>query len=268
VRIYPHSIGEGIINLGREDTVIGRGNDCDIAVDDPAVSRRHARIRHGADGFEIADLGSVNSVLLNDGIVDRAILRSGDLVRIGHTIFKFLSSDHIEKQYHEEVYTMMISDGLTRIPNKRYFMEVLEREFIRAQRHERPLVLVMFDIDHFKKINDTYGHLAGDLILRDLSERVNAYVRRDETFARYGGEEFSLILPESDTDKARVLCEKIRACVEGKVFNVEHLEIPVSISIGVSQLDPQHHKSADDLIKSADGNLYRAKQNGRNCVVC
>ena len=266
VRIHPHSIGEGIIHLSRDSVVIGRDKLCQIELNDPSTSRQHAQIDFTPSGFTITDLNSSNATFINDKKITNKNLASGDLIRIGHTIFKFLSSDHIEKRYHEEIYSMMISDGLTQIPNKRYFMEMLEREVSRSHRHQRPLSLIIFDIDLFKKINDTYGHLSGDIILRDLCRRIVPFIRKDETFARYGGEEFVVLLPETNAQQAHSFSEKLLSAINSDKFTIEQLSIPVTISIGIAQLDFTKEISADNLIKAADNKLYEAKNSGRNCV--
>ena len=123
-------------------------------------------------------------------------------MKVGPTIFKYLSGADVESQYHEEIYRMTIIDGLTQVHNKRYLYEALEREIIRARRHARELSFLMFDIDHFKKINDVHGHLAGDFVLKELARIVQGRIRRDEVFARYGGEEFAIVLPETDLEGA------------------------------------------------------------------
>jgi len=266
VRIYPHSIGEGIIQLPQERILIGREKICQIQLNDPSVSRQHAQIEFSPLGFTITDLDSCNSIFINDIKIENHKLSSGDLIRIGHTIFKFLSSEHIEKQYHEEIYSMMISDGLTKIPNKRYFLEMLDREISRSQRHQRPLSLIIFDIDHFKQINDNHGHLTGDMILRDLCQRILPFIRKDETFARYGGEEFVILLPEINSEQAYSFSEKILSAINSDDFIVENISIPVTISIGIAQLDLESITSPNELITAADSKLYTAKNSGRNCV--
>ena len=267
VRIYPHSIGEGIIHLPHETISIGREKNCHIELNDPSVSRQHARIEFSQSGFTINDLNSSNSTFINDIKVTQQKLCSGDLIQIGHTIFKFLSSEHIEKQYHEEIYSMMISDGLTKIPNKRYFIEMLEREVSRAQRHQRPLSLIIFDIDHFKLINDNHGHLTGDMILRDLCQRVLPFIRKGEVFARYGGEEFVVLLPEINAQQAYTFSQKLLTIINSDAFIVEQVTIPVTISIGIAQLELNDQKTSPvDLISAADSRLYCAKNDGRNCA--
>ncbi|MCU7831215.1 MAG: diguanylate cyclase [gamma proteobacterium symbiont of Lucinoma myriamae] len=267
VRIYPHSIGEGIFHLPQDTTNIGRDKHCHIELADQSVSRQHAQIKFFKNSFIISDSNSCNSTFLNDKKITESHLASGDLIRIGHTIFKFLSCGHIEKQYHEEIYSMMITDGLTNIPNKRFFMEMLDREITRSQRHQRPLSLLIFDIEHFKRINDQYGHLSGDMILRDLCLRIKPYIRKDEIFARYGGEEFVILLPETSSAQAHSFAEKILTAVNKNDFIIEQVKISATISIGIAQINHTHTMSTNDLIQNADKMLYKAKKNGRNCIV-
>src|SRR5260370_12168546 len=143
-----------------------------------------------------------------------ARLDNGDRIKVGPTIFKYLSGQDVEAQYHEEIYRMTIIDGLTQGHVKRYLLEALEKEIIRARRHARDLSFIMFDIDHFKKINDHHGHLAGDFVLKELARIVQGRIRRDEVFARYGGEEFAIVLPETNLEGARALAEGLREKID------------------------------------------------------
>jgi two-component system, cell cycle response regulator len=160
----------------------------------------------------------------------------------------------------------MIMDALTGAHNKRYFLEFLEREVARCSRYRRSLSLLMFDIDHFKKINDTHGHLTGDFVLREMSRRLLGRIRREELLARYGGEEFACVLPETDLVGARIFAEQVRRLIADAPFEYEGDTISVTVSIGL------HTVEGDDMdvtqfIKLADENLYRAKREGRNRVV-
>jgi diguanylate cyclase (GGDEF)-like protein len=193
-------------------------------------------------------------------------LRDGDFVKIGAAIFKFLSGTGIEASYHEEIYKMTIVDALTGAHNKRYFMEFLEREIARCARYRRPLSLLMFDIDHFKAINDKHGHLTGDYVLRELSRRLLGRVRREELLARYGGEEFAAVLPETDLTGARTFAEQIRRLIAEHAFEYEGDTFPVTISVGVACVEGQD-VDVSTFIKVADDNLYRAKREGRNRVI-
>ena len=153
----------------------------------------------------------------------------------------------------------------TQIFIKRYFLDTLEREVARAHRYRRPLSLVMFDIDHFKKVNDGYGHLAGDYVLKHLAQTVRAKIRREDCFARYGGEEFSIVLPEIDGGSCLPFAEKIRQIVEKTDFKFENVRIPVTISMGIATVDAELTEGAA-IIKRADERLYEAKASGRNRV--
>src|SRR5262245_41252677 len=189
--------------LDESPITVGRGEDNHIVLQGDSVSRRHATFEQVGASWHVSDLGSRNGTSCNDErIARRTALRNGDRVKIGPTIFKFLSGADVETRYHEEIYRMTIIDGLTQIHNKRYLYEALEREIIRGRRHERDLAILLFDIDHFKRINDVHGHLAGDFVLKELARVVQARIRRDEVFARYGGEEFSIILPETSREGA------------------------------------------------------------------
>ena len=202
---------------------------------------------------------------MNDEPVDEYVLRDGDLIKIGRTIFKFLTGGNIENAYHEEIYRLTTIDGLTQISNKRYFMETLEREIARGQRYQRPLSLVMFDIDHFKIINDTYGHLAGEYVLNQLATAVKQRIRREDVFARYGGEEFAIVLPEIEVPTALLFAEKVRQLVQQHEFRFEKTRIDVTISVGVAGTE-RKDVEAEALIKRADEQLYAAKSAGRNRV--
>jgi diguanylate cyclase (GGDEF)-like protein len=269
VLIYPPGpdMGRRFL-LERAEMVLGRGTDCDIQVDRDSVSRRHARVfrEEGQTAWLVEDLGSTNGSYVNDQPVTRAQLRDGDFLKIGAAIFKFLTGANVEVSYHEEIYRMTIVDALTGTYNKRYFVEFLDREMARCARYGRPLSLVMFDIDHFKKINDQHGHLTGDYVLREIARRLLSRIRREELLARYGGEEFAAVLPETGKDGAMEFGEQLRQIVAREPFEFEGDKLPVTISVGVAVLEGQP-LDAQSFIKVADENLYRAKRGGRNRVV-
>jgi two-component system, cell cycle response regulator len=267
VVLYGPELGKKYVLDGEKSFSIGRDEKNFIVVDLDNVSRRHAEILLQDGTFSVVDLGSTNGTYVNNEEIEEArTLRSGDLVKIGGAIFKFLSGDNIEAMYHEEIYQLAICDGLTQVSNKRYFLEYLEREMGRCHRYGRALSLIMFDIDHFKELNDRYGHLAGDSVLREFADVVRTRVRKEECFARYGGEEFAYVVPESGPENTRTLAEKVRKLVEGFPFSFEGKTMRVTVSVGVADL------TADMLdpwqfIKVADQNLYKAKRAGRNRVV-
>ena len=261
----PTLLGKRFV-LDNNPTRVGRGADNQVMLDGDSVSRRHAHFEQRADAWLIVDDGSTNGTYCNDEAVARElVLKNGDRVKIGPTIFKFLSGADVEAQYHEEIYRMTIIDGLTQIHNKRYLHEALERELIRGRRHDRDLSILIFDIDHFKRVNDAHGHLAGDFVLKELARIVQARIRRDEVFARYGGEEFAIILPETSLEGAVALAETLRQKVSEHLFVFQADAIRVTISVGAALLH-ESDRAADHLIKRADERLYFAKNSGRNRV--
>jgi diguanylate cyclase (GGDEF)-like protein len=266
VLIYPGGADLGKrYELAPPEITIGRVGDCDIQIDRDSVSRKHARIERSQTGWRVVDLGSTNGSYVNDRPVKDYELNDGDLLKIGNTIFKFLTGGNIESAYHEEIYRMTIVDGLTQAYNKRYLIENLERELVRCGRNKRPVSLVMFDIDHFKQINDQHGHLTGDHVLKELARRVRTRVRRDEIFARYGGEEFAVLLPEASQENAVQFAEQVRQLVETATIPFEGEEIKVTISLGVASVKDE--TPVEQFIKMADDRLYKAKRAGRNRVV-
>jgi diguanylate cyclase (GGDEF)-like protein len=245
---------------------IGRGAENAIVLEGDSVSRKHMHLELRNGTWWVVDDNSTNGTYVNDEQITREVaLSNGDRMKVGPTIFKYLSGADVEAQYHEEIYRMTIIDGLTQAHVKRYMLEAMEKEMIRARRHARELSFMMLDIDHFKKINDFHGHLAGDFVLKELARIVQGRIRRDEVFARYGGEEFSLLLPETALEGARALAEGLREKVESSRFVFQNELIKVTISIGCAML-ADDDKSATDLIKRADEKLYEAKRGGRNKV--
>lgn len=265
VVIYGSDLGKRL-QLGTEQLECGRSMQCDVPLDDDAVSRRHAVIRWTGSGYQLRDLGSTNGTYVNDVAVQERMLRDGDQIKIGRSIFKFMQGGNIELAYHEEIYRVMTHDGLTQVHNKASFDKALEREVSRATRYQRHLSLALFDIDHFKRINDTRGHLAGDAVLRQFAALVSAHVRRDDMVARVGGEEFALLLPESPQESARVVAEKLRGLIARAPFRFDDAEIPVTSSFGVASISPDAPLTALELYRSADERLYKAKRGGRNRV--
>jgi two-component system cell cycle response regulator len=266
VVIYGPDLGHRY-ELADDELTIGRDIANSITIDLDNVSRRHARLVQREDKVFLQDLGSTNGTFLNDEEVKGDVpLRSGDLVKVGGAIFKFLYGGNVESLFHEEIYRITIGDGLTQCFNKRYFLEFMEREMARGQRYGRPLSLMMFDLDHFKKVNDTHGHLAGDHVLRELAQSVRGKVRKEECLARYGGEEFALVSPESGPARVRKFAEKLRQIVETHEFLFDDKKIPVTISVGVADMTPEMTEPSQ-FIKVADANLYLAKKQGRNRVV-
>ncbi|HVL16136.1 MAG TPA: GGDEF domain-containing protein [Gemmata sp.] len=270
VHIYPTGPHMGCrYPLADRTVFLGRGEDCDIRLQDHSVSRKHARIDATPDGYYVHDQKSTNGTFVNDRQLETAVLlQDGDYLRVGNCIYRYLAGGNIEAEYHEEIYRLTILDGLTQIHNQRYLAEFLDREVVRSQRHCRPLSVLMLDIDRFKLINDNFGHLCGDFVLRELVDVVRTAVRKEDLLARYGGEEFAMVLVETDTAGAVGVGERIRESVAAHQFRFEATPLNLTVSIGVATTAGDLTMTPAGLLKAADDNLYTAKRTGRNRVVC
>ena len=268
VLIYPKGPDMGRqFALNQNEIIIGRDDSCDIQIDISSVSRNHLKISKKDTEWIVEDLGSTNGSYLNDNPIQKSTLRNSDFLKIGSVIFKFLTGTSIESSYYEEIYRLTIIDALTGIHNHRYLTEFLEREVARSSRHHLPLSVLLLDIDHFKNVNDEFGHPMGDAVLRELTQRIRPYIRREELFARYGGEEFMIIMPNTLLEKAMTFSEKIRNAIESAPFTSRNLSLSLTISIGVSSFHGNQKMDPDQLIKQSDFNLYQAKKAGRNNVI-
>lgn len=252
-------------------TTVGRSRSCDIILEEDGISREHARLRRdGAGTFFLEDLGSTNGTLLNGRAVPApAPVADGDKIQVGGAvILKFSFHDALDEDFQQRLYESAVRDPLTGAFNKRYLTERMDQEFAAAERRTRPLSLVVIDLDHFKAVNDTYGHDVGDQVLRAVSEAIQGGLRREEVFARYGGEEFVVLMRETSLADAMRGAERIRGLIEARPIVLEDGQsITVTASMGVASTDGAWHNSAMRLFIRADRNLYKAKQAGRNTVV-
>jgi diguanylate cyclase (GGDEF)-like protein len=253
-----------------QSVVLGRSAACQVEIADDFASREHAEIAWDRDygGYVLRDLGSRNGTFVNDQRVEEHLLRPGEQIRVGSHIFKFLSADHVEAQYHETVYQMMTVDALTQIHNRRYFEDAFERELSRSLRHGRPLMLLVIDLDRFKNVNDELGHVAGDEVLRGVCQRIKRRVRRDELFARFGGEEFVILLTELSAAQGRQVAEELRNVVAESPISTSRGPVQQTISIGAAHTSGLVPITSQELLNEADRQLYQAKSEGRNCVRC
>jgi len=245
---------------------VGRGSDNQIVLESDTCSRKHANFESREETWWVVDNNSTNGTYVNDEPAQRTALKRGDHIKIGDTIFKYLAGTDVEAEFVETIREVMMRDGLTQAYNRRHLTEQIEKELHRARRYHRPLGLVMFDLDHFKRVNDTFGHLAGDYVLRETAGLVRERTPAESIFARYGGEEFALLMPETPLEDAVTLAESIRAGIEGHQFTFDGHLIPVTVSIGVA-LASEAMQTADEFIKVSDQKLYAAKHGGRNRVV-
>lgn len=267
VQIYPADVIDGMTLMQKDTIVVGRDQHCDLLIEDSSVSRRHAEFRKVNDSYDLCDLGSTNGTHVNGESIKNRELQSGDCIKLGSYLFKFLSAGSVETIYHETVYSAMTIDALTGAFNKNYLLDNLQREIARSHRRERALAVVMSDIDKFKSVNDTYGHLVGDEVLKEFGRRLLAICREDDLFARYGGEEFSLVLTETGLEEAMLMAERCRATIAAEPFETSVGPLSITSSFGVTLMPKDKLVSPTDMIGEADERLYQAKERGRNQVV-
>jgi two-component system cell cycle response regulator len=261
------SVGE-MYKIDGEKTIIGRGQKAQIRLLDDGISREHAQLVIVNDRIVLQDLGSTNGTYCNGLKVEaNKELVDGDKILVGSTtILKFTYHDNLDEIFQKQMYESALRDGLTKAFNKKYFTDRLESEFTFAIRHVAPLTLVLFDIDHFKKVNDTYGHQAGDHVLSEIAALLTGALRAEDVFARYGGEEFGVICRGSDVMQGQIVAERMRKAVAQNKFVFEGTHIPLTISVGVAGLPDPAVKGAAELVSLADQALYKSKHGGRNQV--
>jgi diguanylate cyclase (GGDEF)-like protein len=262
------SVGE-MFALRQPEVIIGRARDATVRFEDEGVSRRHARILCTAEEVAIEDLGSANGTFVNgDPISARRALADGDKITLGPiTILKFTYSDDLDETFQRRMFEASLRDGLTKAYNKSYFLDRLDKEVAYARRHGVPLSLVMLDVDHFKRINDTHGHPAGDAVLVQVARTALDTLRKEDVFARYGGEEFAVISRGLDVPRARYLAERLRGAVASARTPLDGRDLAVTVSLGVAGCLEVGAETSADLITAADHALYEAKRAGRNRVV-
>ncbi|MBI3178362.1 MAG: GGDEF domain-containing protein [Deltaproteobacteria bacterium] len=252
--------------LDDNELVIGRVNDASILIEDDGVSRRHAKICRQPDGaLVITDLGSTNGTFVNGERVTTRVLKDGDKIQIGTTtILKFSLQDTLEEDFLRRQYESATRDALTQCFNKKYLLERLPSELAFAKRHDKALALAMIDVDHFKQVNDTHGHQAGDVVLRGVAKVMRDAIRSDDLLARYGGEEFALVMRETLPASALAAMERLRRQIEASTFDSEGTPLKVTVSIGIASWTEDRPETPEAMIGAADAYLYQAKRSGRN----
>ena len=257
-----------VTRLGAEPVRIGRSQECEIWLSDDGVSRKHATIRQEGGGYVVEDTQSANGSFVAGQRVERAVLRDGDLIQFGpQAVFRFSVADESQELLLRQLYEASVTDALTGANNREHFDSQLRMELSYARRHNTDLVLVLFDVDHFKRVNDTYGHPVGDEVLVEIARAVRRLVRNEDVFARYGGEEFALILRGIDIAGGRAAGERLRAQVEKLAIASDKGSIHVTISVGCASLLTTSEPTTESLLQTADRRLYAAKHSGRNRVV-
>lgn len=264
------------IPLEREEVTLGRALEADVRVNDAKVSRRHATVTSvlnsatGRTEYIVKDLGSRNGILVNGAKVGEAILVHGDKITIGEHMLRFELLDEIDREYQQQIHRLITHDDLTGLLSGRSFFSELRREAARARADARELCVLVMDVDHFKKVNDTYGHLTGSKTLEEIGQCIITIMRSGDAASRFGGEEFSAFLLDADLAQGLVAAERIRTVIQETEFSVIRQAKPtekhrVTISIGVAAF-PTDSSDPIELVEMADSALYRAKREGRNRV--
>lgn len=276
-RVYPvltviqgQEIGRDY-RLRNPEYVIGRDNDCDIIIPDGAVSRKHIKIELSQakkginDKCRLIDLGSTNKTYVNNIEVQDVVLKTGDKIQVGNTILKFELFDEVDIKYHREIQRKIKYDELTQLLTKDSLYLALHHELCRCQQYRLPLSVLIMDLDHMRKINDSFGYEAGNTIIREVGFLIKKNFRKTDVSARYGGEEFLAYLSEQPKEKAHIAADYMRMVIENAPIAAGIATIPVTISIGIAQF-PMDGNTIDELVAKADAALYKAKRRGRNLV--
>lgn len=267
------------IPLDRDEVILGRALEADVRVNDARASRLHARVTTERDPmtgepcYRITDLGSTNGTIVNGQPVLSALLQDGDKVVIGEHLMRFELLDEIDREFQRHIHRLLVHDELTGLLTSKSFFSELRREAARAEFEARPFCVLMMDIDHFKTVNDTYGHLTGSQTLEEIGVCITQALRAGDVAARFGGEEFAAFLLDADIMQGLVAAERVRSAVEEQNFTITRhsgsAESPrthrITISIGVAAF-PEDARDPIELIEQADTALYRAKRSGRNRV--
>jgi diguanylate cyclase (GGDEF)-like protein len=251
------------VELGSAILIVGRASECGLSLPHPSVSRHHCRIWREGDNYVIEDLGSTNQTYVNGKPIARAQLQDGDQISVGSNAIKYFTGASMEATYHNELIDLAIYDGLTGFFNRRHFRGLLD-EHVEKVTASTPLSMLLIDLDHFKQVNDNHGHLTGDQVLTSVAQLIRENAPAGASIGRLGGEEFAMVLRES-LKNAVALAERVRAAVAENPIETREVTLPVTISIGVAQSDAEGSASAD-LLRRADEQLYRAKEEGRNRV--
>lgn len=254
--------------------VIGRAPDAAIRLDAVGLSRRHAELHVGQDHVHLFDLGSANRTFVNDEPVLSSVqLSEGDLIRMGNVVMRFHDRHSLDAALHDRIYRLATTDVGTGVFNRRYMQDCAKAEIARARRTQQPLSLICFDMDHFKNVNDNFGHAAGDTVLRDSAAVVRSKLRDSDILGRWGGEEFAVVLRNTNVAGAVLVADRLRAALADHVFELEvsegdqvrQVEHRQTVSVGVAELTPAMVDEFD-LLGAADQMLYAAKRAGRNRV--
>ncbi len=257
-----------VFSVHGPSALIGHKGNADVPLADTTVSWEHARLTVESDGVYIEDLSSQNGTFINDRrIHERTRLDDGDYVRVGGagTVVKFSMMEAFEERALRTLFELTLRDPLTRLYNRRYFDDRLLSEFAFAERQHTELALLLIDIDHFKRFNDSCGHQVGDAVLKLVASSIQRLLRPEDVLSRYGGEEFVVIARGTSLRNIHILGERLCHQIQSLVLDLPDRSLNVTVSIGASCMGPDEMKSsARALLRSADQALFEAKAAGRN----
>lgn len=266
------------IPLERAEVTLGRALDADIRINDARASRLHARIitetdaESGVTRYRLKDLDSTNGTILNGKRIDQELLHDGDKFEVGDQLIRFEMLDEIDREFQQQIHRLLVHDELTGLLTSKSFFSELRREAARAAAESMPFCVLMMDIDYFKEVNDTYGHLVGSETLEEIGAVIKQTLRAGDVGARFGGEEFAAFLLDADYPQGMVAAERVRSAIEKHDFPAVRRESPepprthnITISVGIASF-PEDARDPIQLVELADSALYRAKRSGRNCV--
>ncbi|MBR2307615.1 GGDEF domain-containing protein [Fibrobacter sp.] len=256
------------IPLPKGTITLGRGQDADVRLDDELVSRRHCAITFDGIRVTVKDLGSTNGTFVDGEFVEEKVLDSDNRLQIGKMVMKVEFKDKSEEAIDKALYEAATIDPLTKISNRRNFFDRSLGELALARRNNYFVHTIMVDADHFKRVNDTWGHQCGDMVLKEIARILNEEKREADLLARYGGEEFLLLLAGISPEDARKSAERLRKAVESHKFSWKDTVIPVTISLGLCSRQGENIGKIEELIAECDRLLYVAKEGGRNQVAC
>ncbi|MFB6263541.1 MAG: diguanylate cyclase [Bradymonadaceae bacterium] len=257
-----------MVKLGGGGVTLGRHPTCDLELDDLGVSREHARVERDDDSVYIQDLDSSNGTFLNGREIERRReLSDGDKLSVGaSTILKFTYQDPFEETFQRKMYEASLRDSLTDAYNRKYLQSYLRSELSFSERHSTVLSLILYDFDDFERINNRYGHLAGDTVLVEVADMVRTSIREEDVFARFGGDEFAVISRKIGGDDAETFADRLREMIAEKTFSYEGDTFEITLSLGVASTDYLEPSNPRDFLTFADTALYRAKDDGGDSV--
>ena len=255
-----------VFPIASNQVIVGRAPDSGVPLLDGEVSRQHARLSVEDGRVVVEDLGSTNGTRLNGGLLQGpAELKAGDRLAIGGHVLKLVFLDPLERAFHETLLDLSTKDPLTGLANRGSVLAEFQNRFGLSLRYNRPLAVVVCDLDHFKRVNDTYGHGAGDFVLHAFGERLLTTLREADLAGRIGGEEFLMILPETDLSGARPFAERLRKAIGSVPMPLPSGLLQVTCSLGIAERTVTDQE-AGTLLARADAALYRAKAEGRDRV--